>query len=97
MLPKFKLNSTFRCGDLFSKKIFKKKQFGNCLQQSFFLHFGEILHLKKKALFHIVGNFRKFYKFKSRFWRLKKIQGICDIIYFAKIFFRKMAKHSPQK
>jgi hypothetical protein len=82
MLPKLKLNSTFRCGDLFSKRNFVQKQFGNffqkkkeyCLQQSFFLHFGEISHLKKEVLFHIVGNFGKFYKFKSRFWRLKKIQ-----------------------
>ncbi len=44
-------------------------------------------HLKKKkALFHIFGNCGKNYKLKSRFWRLKKIQGICDILFFAKIF-----------
>jgi hypothetical protein len=67
------------------------------LATEFFLHFGETSHLKKEALFHVVGNCGKNYKLKSRFWRLKQIQGICNILFLPKYFLRKMAKYSPQK
>lgn len=72
------------------KKIwqFSSEKKGNiACNRVFFLHFGEISHLKKEALFHVVGNCGKNYKLKSRFWRLKKIKGICNILFFAKLFF----------